>query len=242
MFYVYAYFYPNSEKPFYIGKGQAKRKNDHLFAAKRCAHSNKLLQNVINKIIVQGLNPRIEILQTFIDEDDAYNYEELLIAQYGRRLFEGGPLCNISSGGRGPKGVKHTEEAKEKMRGRIVSNETRALISHSRKGVKLTEEQKRSRKKVQPWNHSPDTISKMRKPKSKQHANAIKIAQSGDKCPRAKTWVLRSPENVLHSVISLKTFCQNHGLAEASLYRSLDKKVPVTKGKSKGWQVLSVSE
>lgn len=43
----------------------------------------------------------------------------------------------------GPKGRKHTEEEKQKMRGRVVSVETREIISKRHKGVPLSEEHKR---------------------------------------------------------------------------------------------------
>lgn len=240
MFYVYAYFYPNTKLPFYIGKGCGDRKNSHLYAARRLAHYNKFLQSEINKIIATGQSPEIEIIQRFTDENAAYDFEKVLIKQYGRRLYEdGGSLCNILIGGRGRKGYKHSSETKQKMRGRIVSDATKLNMKLAHTGKRLTEEQKFNRKKIEPWNHSAETIEKMKKPKSLTHRNNIQIAQSGKKCPRAKQWIIKCPNNLLHQVTSLKTFCEVHGLQQTAIYRSLERNTPVEKGKSKGWHAIS---
>lgn len=43
-------------------------------------------------------------------------------------------------------GKKHSEESKNKMKGRVLSEETKKKISESRTGLKLSEESKRNRK------------------------------------------------------------------------------------------------
>jgi hypothetical protein len=94
-FYVYQYVDPCSDLPFYIGKGSGRRCDKHLWEANNGTCKNKLLQNVILKV---G-EPRIDIIQTFEDEQSAYDLERDLVSKYGRRVDGTGILTNI--GGRG---------------------------------------------------------------------------------------------------------------------------------------------
>ena len=119
-YYVYQYVDPATGLPFYIGKGSGRRSQIHLWHAKNGTCKNKLLQNVILKV---G-DPRIEIVQRFENEQDAYDLERALVEQFGRRVNGTGILTNIDVGGRGRVGY-------------IVSQETRTKMAASKIGKKL---------------------------------------------------------------------------------------------------------
>lgn len=137
MFYVYLYIDPRTNLPFYVGKGTKDRKFYHL---------DETIESTINKrkfyriqsLRKIGLEPIIEEIKSFDLEKDAYQFEEKLINQYGRKGYEpNGILLNISKNSNPPsrKGKKLTEEHKSKLRGR-----------------KLSEEQRQKLKGRNPWN------------------------------------------------------------------------------------------
>ena len=101
MFYIYAHYTPNRQL-FYIGKGSKKRAYSFY---KRGSHWN----NIVNKYGT----PTVEILAEFKLEQDAFNQEISLIAQY---RSEGIELCNKTDGGEGTSGYKFTAEQVENNR------------------------------------------------------------------------------------------------------------------------------
>jgi hypothetical protein len=207
MFYVYQYLYPETRVPFYIGKGQGDRSQYHLHAANTGVHENKLLENTIKKVQRGGCDPLIEVLQEFNDENEAYDEEERLIKLYGRKRYEGGPLCNLTLGGRGPLGYQHTEETKQKMR-KPKSEEAKRRMSEAKRG------------KPQP---------------------GISASMTGGPGRHIKSWLLRDPQGIVHSVVSLKTFCREHGLNYNSLGSTLTSGAPISRGSSAGWQLMQAS-
>jgi len=99
VFYTYAHVKPDGEI-FYIGKGKERRAWD-----KR--NRNPYWHNIVNKYGYE-----VKILADSIDEELALLCEIEAIDIYNRRGFK---LCNITIGGDGFCGGKHTEEAKKKM-------------------------------------------------------------------------------------------------------------------------------
>ena len=109
----------------YTGKGSNDRINDHIKDALN-SDTNKLFYNVIRKIYEAGLEPiRIKILQN-VTEEEAFAEEITLISIAGRRDLGKGPLCNLTDGGEGCSGYKHTKETRkilsEKLKGRDSPN------------------------------------------------------------------------------------------------------------------------
>jgi len=94
---VYLHYRLDTGECFYIGKGTEKRAK-----AKDC-------RNIIWNRIVKKTDYKIIIANYFQNEIDAFALEIDLIARYN-------PKANITLGGEGVSGLKHTEETKEKCR------------------------------------------------------------------------------------------------------------------------------
>ncbi len=94
MYYVYIYIDPRNNKPFYIGKGSGNRCYKHLSETiKNTTNPHKTRK--IQSILRDGYTPIIKKVKYFDNEDDAYDYEYILIEKYGRRK-NGGILTNYN--------------------------------------------------------------------------------------------------------------------------------------------------
>lgn len=94
---VYAHYRLDTGECFYIGKGTEKRARA------------KDGRNPLWKRIEAKAGRKVVVLQYFQLEKEALAFEVDLIAKYD-------PKANISAGGEGVSGLKHTEETKEKCR------------------------------------------------------------------------------------------------------------------------------
>ena len=140
-FYTYAHLKPDST-PFYIGKGTLSRAKN-LTKGRNAWH-----QRVVSKYGVENII--IEMVQCS-SEDEAFFREKLAIASL---RSAGVALCNLTDGGEGIYGFKHSEESREKMRrnhkhtpasdyakarasevhsGKVVTPETREKMSKASK-------------------------------------------------------------------------------------------------------------
>ena len=149
-FYVYVYRNPlKGNLPFYVGKGHGYRATSHLTETRSF---NPHKTNTIKKIQAAGLEPVIWIVWRGHNEGTAFQIEEHLIAKWGRHT-EGGLLTNLTSGGEGASGYKHTEAFKRmismRLTGRVVSEETRVNMSKAQKGHSCSDEHKRKLSDVQ---------------------------------------------------------------------------------------------
>jgi len=89
VYYVYFLKDPSNQKPFYVGKGKNKRAWIHLKIIKQGKNSdNPHRDNKIKKILKEGKEPIIEIVKSFLCEEEAYVLEELYIKKYGRAAFD----------------------------------------------------------------------------------------------------------------------------------------------------------
>lgn len=137
MFYTYAHYTPEG-RLFYIGKGSGVR-------AYRFSGRGPYWKNVVSKY---G-KPDVQILANWNTEEEAFSHEILLIDCF-KEL--GHKLCNLSNGGEGPSGLKHSEESKVKMRianignkhalGHKVSEASRKLMGVSNIGKPTSTRQK----------------------------------------------------------------------------------------------------
>lgn len=102
-YYVYEWYYKDSGKIFYVGKGCKYRYRSRK-------RDNKQLVEIINS---NDCDSRIII--NHLNEEEAFDMEKELIEQYRK---DGQPLINIQNGGHMPpnaKGIKRSEETRLKM-------------------------------------------------------------------------------------------------------------------------------
>jgi len=126
-YYIYEHLRNDTKMPFYIGKGNGKR----AFAT---INRNSLW----HKVITESNGFTVNILIDEIDEEFGLLAEREVIDVYKKRNI---PLVNLTSGGQGVSGLKHSEQTKLKFskihKGKTISAEVRKKISEGMKGINL---------------------------------------------------------------------------------------------------------
>ena len=159
LYYAYALINPETLKPFYIGKGSTDRAESHYKLVNINRETNKAKKELMLRLNGQ---PPIIVKSELMDEEDAFEIEMLLIAEYGRQSNGSGILTNITSGGTGLGGENNPMFGRVGgMAGKKHTKESLAKMSESQKGRILTDEHK----------------ANMRKPKSEVGRLAIAEAQ-----------------------------------------------------------------
>lgn len=129
---IYTLSDPSSGEVKYVGQ-TSKTLNErfilHLKDAKYKKNNKRIAW--INSLIKKEKEPIIEIVDE-VNEDEWVFWEMYWIEQFKAWGFT---LKNETIGGEGAKGYVHTESTKEKMRGRILSSETREKMSLAKKGL-----------------------------------------------------------------------------------------------------------
>lgn len=118
--YVYTHIRLDTNEVFYVGIGT----QDNYIRASRTANRSVFWKNITKKT-----GWKVNIVFDKLTWDEACEKEKGLISFYGRKDIGTGILVNHTNGGDG-------------SNGRIFSKETRKKMSKTRKGVKVTEEQK----------------------------------------------------------------------------------------------------
>lgn len=90
--YVYLLCDPDTEVPFYVGKGTKDRAEFHMRGVDTTCLENKPKRAIIRKIQAQGKQVLIKKLAFFEKEEDAYIYEWAMICLYH------GHITNIKHG------------------------------------------------------------------------------------------------------------------------------------------------
>ena len=136
-FYVYEHWRPDTHTCFYVGKGHNRRAWDMRRAR------NRRHKFITDKLKRDGLKVDVRLVQDDLSEDQAFDLERQRIAMWRCLRVQ---LTNVTDGGDGSAGLKHTEESRAKMslkqRGRVVSDEAKAKISAYWKGRVMTPEHK----------------------------------------------------------------------------------------------------
>lgn len=102
-FYVYLHRKKTTGEVFYVGKGT------------RWRAGNKVQRNIFWKRVVKKHGLIVEIVERNIQEWYALELERDLIAYYGRRDIGTGCLVNLTDGGEGSSGYKHTKNSLFKL-------------------------------------------------------------------------------------------------------------------------------
>jgi hypothetical protein len=155
-YYVYILIDPQTEIPFYVGKGQKNRANFHIKETKETTINIRKF-NKIQSILSLGLSPIIDYYVTNIkDEETAYSIEAELIKKYGRKSYdEDGVLLNICEDNRPPGNDNFlTNNPSRKMKGKtyeeLYGQEKAKLLKESRKrtsSVRIVTEETKQRMK-----------------------------------------------------------------------------------------------
>ena len=167
-FYVYVDFRGDDGKPFYVGKGSEKRVK---IEKRNPLHTNiKKKHGMVRKILFENLS-----------ESESFEKEIQLIQELRTHIDHGNGGANLTFGGEGVSGYKHTEEQKEvksKSRKKLWENpeyrkKMREIHNDSEVKKKLSESKKKMwenpeyRKKIDETNNDPKTSKKRSKARKK---------------------------------------------------------------------------
>jgi hypothetical protein len=208
IYYVYMYLDPSrNDLPFYVGEGKGRRDKSHL--KNPDGRKNLPFYNRLAKMKRLNIIPTVVRIAESLSQDEAFDLEVSLIAKY-KRKHEGGPLLNITAGGRGfsnPTPVQSNGIKRAAWnRGIPHSAETKAKLSKAVLGFKHTD------------------VAKAK----------ISRRSTGANNPGAKEWILVDPLGAEHRIISLRTFCEENNLAESSFRINKNSGRTISRGKSKG--------
>jgi len=146
-FYVYEHWRADKDIPFYVGKGRGKRA--YLLTQRSDRH-----KKIVAKLKRNGFDTIVKIVFENLSEEEALEKEIALISSWRSKGMD---LVNITKGGDGVSGLKHSDEARKRMSeirknnpnkywlGKKLSQETLTKLSRVRKGRKHSEE---TRKKM----------------------------------------------------------------------------------------------
>ena len=133
---------PRHNLPFYVGKGKDRRCDYHLWEAKYRTTKNSYRLNKIRKLLSDGYTPIVKKIEENVSDSFAKEFEMLLISEIKELGIK---LTNITDGGDGGLGIKHSEESKLKtslalkgrpspMKGKVHSIKAREKMSLAGKG------------------------------------------------------------------------------------------------------------
>ncbi len=106
MAYLYRHIRLDKNEPFYIGIG-SDSEGKYIRAHASWGH-NKIWENIVNKT-----EYKVDIMLDDISYDEACEKEKFFIKYYGRKIYNNGPLCNITDGGDGVVGYKRSAQLNE---------------------------------------------------------------------------------------------------------------------------------
>lgn len=104
-YYVYIHKTINTGRIFYIGKGHGNRLNSKSGRSRYWKNTVEKNGGFSAHIVIDGLS-----------ENKAFAVEKKIISRIGRHR-----LCNLTDGGDGPSGYRHTEETKELLRSQSIA-------------------------------------------------------------------------------------------------------------------------
>lgn len=169
VYYVYEHWRPDLDVCFYVGKGKGRRGNDMRRGRNRW---HKFVQA---KLSSMGMTVEVRLVQGNLSEKEAFAIEKERIVFWRDKKID---LVNLTDGGGGTSGIKHTEEWKKKNsirnKGRKMSKEARAKLSAALKGNKNGLGTKKSKEAIE-----RTAAAHRGKPKSDEVKAKISAAKKG---------------------------------------------------------------
>lgn len=226
IYYVYHLVNPETDVPFYAGKGHGNRCKQHL-TDKMEYSRNKRLTGHITNLRKRGLEPKIVKIKENMREIDAYNLEEEEILKYGRIGFdEGGVLLNFYIANKPVRkcgehnhfyGKTHNEETKRKIgdanRGRKHTEETKQKMSEQRKGVPKSEEHRRKMSE----NAKGRPVKEETRQKLREHNLQPEVLKKNIES-KQKEYIVTTPDGIEIEVLNLSDYCKENGLDRSKMY------------------------
>ena len=165
---VYRHLRNDTGTPFYVGIGKTTKRAYSKYA--RNDHWHKL----VNKA---GYS--VDIIYEGISWEEACKVEQYLIGLYGRKDLGKGGLVNMTDGGEGISGLKHTTETKARigttLTGKPKSEEHVANMSAAKIGKPKSEEWKAKLRKPNP-KVATALRGKPKPPRTSEHCANISAA------------------------------------------------------------------
>jgi hypothetical protein len=166
IFYVYEHWRLDTDTCFYVGKGKEGRAYSRR---SRNAH----WKNIVCKLERLGSGYEIRLVATGLTEEEAFRIEIERISFWMDKV----DLANITNGGEGFSGGRHTEESKKKI---SIGSKKTALDNREKNRLRMLGGQNPFYGK----SHSQETIDKIKKkltgrkienprPKSEEHKSSI---------------------------------------------------------------------
>lgn len=158
-FYVYEHWRPDKEVCFWVGKGNG----DRAFRLKHRG-KNKHYNSIVKKLARLGMCVEVRMVASGLEEHEAHALERVRIAFWRER---GGTLANITDGGDGVVGLRHSDKTRALIREKrskqkiIHSPETRAKMSAAHKGRTLGTKNPAHGAKLRGRKHSPEHRAKI---------------------------------------------------------------------------------
>lgn len=181
-FYVYHLVDPNSNLPFYIGKGKNNRMYDHVRDTinQKMFNRNRYLFYKIKKLLKNTGYINYKKISENCSESNALLMEISEIKKYGRKNNKTGILCNMTDGGEGTTGYVPTSKMKRHL---------------SKKRIKFLDDNPNIRR---------DLCERMKK----YHLQGSKIAVG----IISKLYTFVTPENNIITIKNLSEFCRTNNL------------------------------
>ncbi len=221
---------------FYIGKHKTNNLNDNYLG------SGKLLKTAIAKY---GRNNFVREILHFCSSEEEMNELETKIVNAEMIMRE--DTYNIAIGGQGGLGVAQciSDEKRKEMTHRMAQTKS-GRTKEDFEYLQRISNKLLGKNKFNTEHHrkNSERMSKENKENSERcrtHSEFMKIKMKGANNHNAKNWILENPIGEVIETGDIKLFCQEHDLAY-SIFRykaQVQNTLPVTRGKSKGWKVIS---
>lgn len=229
IFYVYQLRIEDEPLPFYVGKGKGMRAYIHTKDWFLDIDLNKHKSRKINKAKRLEKQILVEFIKTDICEDDAFMWEVFWIAEYGRSDLGFGPLTNMTDGGDGTTGYKHSEYSRK------LNSERKSGSNHPRWGKFGDENPTYGRKHTQAAKDKISEANRKRSPINESTRDKLSKANSGENNPRygvevseetrerlskanSQSWLVTDPNGFDIQIFNLKAFCKSNGLTISAMY------------------------
>lgn len=193
-FYVYLYEDPRTNTPRYVGKGCGNRAKQHTYDIV----TNKWLNTMIRQCKDEGIEVHPTIFKCE-SEEAAFELEIKLIAKYGRRDKNEGPLFNHTDGGEGRSGFITPESVRKKISEALMGEKHPAFGKKGELcpnfGRKQSEAQKQNTSKTLTGRkQSPEAIAKRAASNTGKKRTEEQLANL--RAGQAKRWARQRGETI----------------------------------------------